>query len=608
MDHRMISIIKQLSDTSYITSKVLALKCGCSVKTIKNTINENRDNLQEYGINLISSIGAGYKLEITDFEKFQRVCYSNHESTDNIKKLLLELLSEDDYISIETLAERLYVDRMTVDRLMPMLSEQAKDYGLQVLTKPHKGIKLHGTEKAFRICYAHCSLEMDSSDDRNDLLGIQSILNYILEDENFEISDVALNNLTFHLRVAIDRIRQNNVIEEESDTYKIAEEREYRIAKRIGKEIEEMYHISMPESEIIYIAMHLYGKKVIGNCQHVDIKILQMIDEILEAIYQEKSVDLRGNLELKTFMALHLQPMLARVKFDLQQSNPMLVNIKREMNEAFEYALIAKKVIEDHGNKSITEDETAFLALHLALALEKKKNKSFKKIILVCTSGMGTSRLLQHRIKMKYGMETKDVELASIFQLKNKNFEEYACILSTVPLLESYPIPVILVDPSYGEDISTERIGMLLSQVPEETESVIKESLIFPGMKLKSREEVLHFLCVRITEQYDLAENFEEEVRKRESLSSTEIGNQIAFPHPLNYDGEIAFAVMFLEKPILWHRMKVKYIFLLALPKRETEFSRYVSEKITSALCDEEKIIRMEEEPTAANIRKLFFD
>ena len=608
MDSRMISVLKLLSDTKYTTSRNLALKLGCSVKTVKNLINDHRDDLRTCGVKLISVVGVGYKIEIEDFAKYQAVCYAGGEGEDDTKKILLRLIMNADYTPIEELAVSFYRDRMTVERLIPKIAEQAAGYGLTLVSKPRRGIRLEGTEKAFRLCYVSCILNTNMEDYQDNLPGIQSLLRDILEDEKFDMNDMALNNLSLHILIAIYRIERNHVIEEELHTPEIMRKDEYRIAVRIAKEIEKKFRLSLPENEVIYITTHLYGKQIINNSQYVDGKVLRLIDDILEKIHGEKGIDFRDNMELRTFMALHLQPMLARVKFDIQQSNPMLVNIKREMGVAYECALIAKLVMEERGNNPILEDEVAFLALHFALALQKgRKEHAPKKIIVVCTSGMGTARLLQYRLQVKYDMKAEDIEFYSAFQLKDKKLDEYACILTTIPLFETYPIPVIVVDPSYGEDLAINKIEPLLAKGTMETNSIIRQELIFPSLRLDSKEEVLHFLSEQLIHVYGLSETFYDEVRRRETLSSTEIGNLTALPHPLDYDGPSLFAASFLAKPIQWHKMKVKYVFLRALPKKETDFTRYASDKITAALCDEEKLMRMEEEPTAANIEGLLF-
>ena len=69
-------------------------------------------------------------------------------------------------------------------------------------------------------------------------------------------------------------------------------------------------------------------------------------------------------------LALHLQPMLNRLKYDLHITNPLNERIKQESPVAFEMAVCAGKVITRHYHKSVSDHELGYLALHFALALE----------------------------------------------------------------------------------------------------------------------------------------------------------------------------------------------------------------------------------------------
>lgn len=145
-------------------------------------------------------------------------------------------------------------------------------------------------------------------------------------------------------------------------------------------------------NETQYIMMHLLGKRIIENDQNISQEVWECVEEVIKRIWQVKQIDFREDADLKTVLALHFQPMMTRLRYNLPQSNPLLSQIKRDMSPGYELALCAAEVLENQYHLSMDENEAGFLALHFALALEKKKNfVRSRKIAIVCASGRGTA-------------------------------------------------------------------------------------------------------------------------------------------------------------------------------------------------------------------------
>src|SRR5699024_7994084 len=102
--------------------------------------------------------------------------------------------------------------------------------------------------------------------------------------------------------------------------------------------------------------------------------------------------------------------------------------------------------------EQIPEDEIAFIVLHFGSALVLSEEKMTLHALLICPTGIGTSKMLASRIKQEF-TEISSVQTTSMKALQEEDLEVYDLVLSTVrlPFTE---LPYVLVSPLlYERDI-----------------------------------------------------------------------------------------------------------------------------------------------------------
>lgn len=107
-------------------------------------------------------------------------------------------------------------------------------------------------------------------------------------------------------------------------------------------------------------------------------EIYTKLGEILESIYQEFHIDLRGNLELHMSLAQHMMPMDIRLKYGLKLANPLLENIRSMYPLAWQIAGFMAAELEHIYEASVSDDEIGYLAVIFELALQKKEHSPEK--------------------------------------------------------------------------------------------------------------------------------------------------------------------------------------------------------------------------------------
>lgn len=71
LNERVIECIKLLKENEYITAKKLSQLLNTSVRTIHGIMQDEKA-FNDFGIKIISKIGKGYTICITDQEKYQK--------------------------------------------------------------------------------------------------------------------------------------------------------------------------------------------------------------------------------------------------------------------------------------------------------------------------------------------------------------------------------------------------------------------------------------------------------------------------------------------------------------------------------------------------------
>ena len=81
---------------------------------------------------------------------------------------------------------------------------------------------------------------------------------------------------------------------------------------------------------------------------------------------------------------------------------------------------------------------------------------------------------------------------------------------------------------------------------------------------------------------------------KRENMSSTEIGNQIAIPHAIDIDPDVSkVCVLINKKAVSWEDEKVRLVILMSIQKEMYLDFGEILENLYMTLSDEEKVSKV---------------
>lgn len=593
--NRLNEIFDYVRQDNIVSASQLSSLLNITDRTIRSDVQAINEVLNEHGAQIKLKRKAGYYIEVIDQDKYNTFLHSIKQtrvsnleldsSQDRIKYLLNLLLYSDEYMTLDDLADNIYVSKNTLQNYIKTLKNIFSKYNLEYISKANVGIKIIGNEDDKRKCLVENVLSYNfqnyvtgfTKDEYTlfegiDLDLLKQIISNKLRLAHIKTNDFNFKNLIIHFALMISRIQfdcyinTNNSINID-DNYN-------DFINDIALEIENTFDITISEGEKKYIYSHLVANTQLNDLANNDNKIKELVNALLNNIYLDYNFDLRKDEILSHDLFLHFNSILNTKSFALNKRNPLLNTIKTNFPLAFDITLTTTAKIFNAPPYTLTEDEVGYVSLHIGAAIERCFSGSLqnKSVILVCGSGQATTRMLETRLNVFFKDKITIVRKASYNEFINYTKRELLNIdfvISTIPLKSDY-IPTITVDFALNnQDIET--ISKFLTSISlnkmKKSNKFFDKNLFIHLDKIDSKEALLKQMCQLMERQNIVDTDYFDCVMERENLAKTNMNDIFALPHPMRLcakDTKVAVAI--IDKPLNWYKQDtVQIVFLLAI-------------------------------------------
>ncbi|HSU80580.1 MAG TPA: PRD domain-containing protein, partial [Candidatus Angelobacter sp.] len=264
----------------------------------------------------------------------------------------------------------------------------------------------------------------------------------------YAIADSAFIGLVIHLALAIERIiRGDKISIDEEFLIDLKKTKEFSFAKIIAERLESVFEIEIPEAEIGYICMHLSGAKLrhdkVSLLDEASSPLTYKARQLIQKVGESYGEDLASDPSLIQGLVAHLKPAIYRIKEQMGITNPVLSKIKQDYMELFQ--VVKKAVAEVFEDLRVPDEEIGFIVMHFGAALVKAETSLNLNALIICSSGIGTSKMLASRLTRDLP-EIRQARNVSVLDLKDIDLSEYDLIFSTIPLSD-FKMEYILVGP-----------------------------------------------------------------------------------------------------------------------------------------------------------------
>ncbi|MFT4430439.1 BglG family transcription antiterminator [Bacillus velezensis] len=471
-----------LLQNRYETVHELAEALQVSTRTVHRELKTIKPMMESFGLALDKQPGKGLKAVGNPEDKqklLSDLSYEQHEYSAEERKLLIlcSLLESQEPIKLYSLANELQVTNATISYDLDELETWIAPFGLTLIRKRGFGIQLTGPENAKRKIVGNLivnRLDIQSfleavelnikgkPDDAEKMFGVVNkaellkmdrLLIQLKEKIAIALSDSSYMALAVHLTFAMDRIRLGETITMEASELKALQQtKEYGSALEMAKELEKAFGVSIPEAEIGYITIHLRSAnrkyKTEFKPEDIEVETALQTKQLIGFISEKVKIDLTENGSLYDGLIAHLEPAINRVKENIDLYNPMTEQIKRDY--FLLYMAVEEGMEKFFPGLLFSDDEIAFIVLHFGSALEIKREEAKIKALIVCSSGIGSSKMLASRLKKEL-TEIRSFDMSSLIELKDRDTAAYDMIVSTVPIPYEN-IDYVMVSPLLNEE------------------------------------------------------------------------------------------------------------------------------------------------------------
>lgn len=589
---RLEEIFIQISKNEFTTIKELTNSFHVTDRTIRTDIQAINLEIAKYECEILLKRKSGYYLMSYNKDKFKELQNQIEKQTnvltfnsldDRIKYILQKLLYSQDYVILDDLANEVFVSRNTLQNYIKPIKETLETYNLIYVSKPNLGVKVFGNEKDKRECLLNEILCKDTptyiigftKEEQMlfrdiDLFEIQTLVNQLLNKHDIHASDYDRKNLIMHCALMISRVKTENYIP--FDVQFPIQDDIYELIEQLCIQLENKFDIQITSGEKQYIYLHIASNTHMNIYSVNTVKLQNQITKLLEVIYEEYNFDLRQDAILKKDLFNHFSSILSSKNIYMNKKNPLLNTIKTNFPLPFEITLTSTAKV---FSEALTEDEIGYISLHIGAAIERCFTSMYqkKRVVLVCGSGIATTRMLEARLQTFFNSKIVIVNKISYAEFMHYDFANIDFVISTIPI-QSDNIPVEIVDFTL-KNTDIEKISKRLSHMDKKANFVTKffdKQLFLHKSNAVTKEDVLKELAHLLVNQNIVSDTFIHSVLKRESIACTNLNDIFAIPHPMEAcSNETKVAVAILDQSVEWNDKhgEVQIIFMISIKQGE---------------------------------------
>lgn len=429
-------ILKLLSEKGeYVRAQEISNYIGISTKTVYRKIKNLRELCDEDIIESHRSKGyrLNYEKYLTAFNDYY-LPNNQYMSVENRRtSIFLNLLTHSPReVSINNLSLQYFVSPSSIVKDLDYIEKELKDTNLS-LSKSNSGTSIVGAEKYIRKELMHIfnrflvnlstptisaltskdgSTEyLQKQFDKDEVNKIETILESANKLLGFVIENPYYINLLTHLLILLKRNKSKFAVYDIRYDIDNIDEHKYKVAQYIINKMEDEFKIELDSIETNYVYAFLISTRndvnEVKNRQIDELEIKSssevelLVNEIIDEMEKELNISFSKDSRLKKSLLQHVQPMLNRIKYNVIIVNPIIEDIKDEFLNTFHtLKKIILRITKKYNLKEISDDEIGYLTVYFQNTIEKIIKRL--NVLIVCTTGIGTSHLLKTRIKKNF--------------------------------------------------------------------------------------------------------------------------------------------------------------------------------------------------------------
>lgn len=599
----------------WIVGKDLAKLLNVSDRTIRNDIAAINEFYADTMIE--SNIRKGYRIQGEKVKRFiEETKKEIPETGEERRWLILKTLVEHNQVNIYQLADQMCISEFSLENDMNKIRKLLDNYqGLKVIRQSNM-LQLSGGEREKRHLYEELISYKISGNLWNlnkvaenfmrfDLLKVKELLKDIFEEFHYQMNEVRIPTLLIHVGVILERNFACHFLKEDEEQQGKYGREEYEISRHFFEKIGARLSLQVREAEICDFAIYLEHGKRKGYCEEEQLQGLasDLVQHIIVEIREHFDIDFSEDCEFRLGLEVHTVSLLKRHYANVEIDHTCLEEVKRKYPLIFEMGVWVCKIMEEHLNIIISENEISFIALHLGSAYERANLRRKYRCLLICPHNQTVKDLCIQKIVNRFQDRMEIAGCMSYFEeslIREKNLD---LILTTQPVAHALDIETTEISMFFAHTDEAAVFQTLnrLDQIRYRNNfqffilNLIREEFFTANMAVEEPEKIISDMCDKLYARGYVKENFKEGVLKRERLSPTSFFHGFAIPHNMSHQETIhsAISTAILKQPVQWGSYEVRFVLLLAITEENRNFLKIFFDWLDDIVSNPEKFARL---------------
>ena len=610
-----------------LSIKEIAKATKIKERTLYRVIKNLEDSLQRLGLELVKE-KSRYRLKGNVSSLDSSLFETNFEdyaySTETRLTLILCFLILNEDTSIKDISEKLMLSYNTVASTITTIEKILFDYKLTLIRKKGQGIEIEGKEVDRRVllisllCNEISDEEFFTRLNNRDILSSNPFIKFLnfdlikkvfYENKHLDVfnlyTDSSIKKILISLNVVFLRISYTTEIKENFTA------QEYNSIISLLNASKEIVDFDITEDIIQFLIKILKTCRLIEQLSYFNDKysytLVYKINLLIKYVSEKMNVDFTQDTNLSSGLIAHVESAIKRHQMNLTEENDELLEfVLKNYNEL--YLIIKSELLVVFDEINFNSTELSYIVIHFASSFEQIYRKNFIRVLVICASGIGSSKILGSQIR-KNIPEIKNLEYTIPSKVTKSLVNNYDVVISTIELeqdIDYLLIPTILKE----KDISLiqERIlasrsfkrsdfvksenSFNIDKLGSACQIILKNTEYIVADNTKNNKEILDNIFENSTLVINNKKEIVDSLLNRHNKSSVVIPNtDIALFHTLDKGLAEPFIIIcslnnvLAMKDTMGEEQRVEYFIIMVSPN-EQEYTELLSQ-ISIAILDD---------------------
>lgn len=610
LQERMNKILMMIYENDIVPLDDIMTHFNISDRTIRNDVKELNAYLENYDAKIVLLRKKGYTIESKKSLDALYHDISQHEqhhlsidSLDNrIFLIVCYLLGQKDYCSMSELCHIVYVSPSTMTSYLRTIKESLATYHLTLTSKNNVGYKIIGSEQTIRrYMFEHLIDKSDANYMTSfspyemtlfhhvDLEALYKLSLKYFPPETYSLSDYARKNFIIQTAIMLNRSIQDHSTDpvfNKKTTTTFAN----RALNKMLDELEIHYQIQLiPANKNWLLANNWSDLMPSRDPLSENNSLTSLVTTFLDKIKQQSQLDLSDDQLLINDLTNHFATYFPIKSRPSNKINPLMTVIKNKYTYAYEICNGAIQQLALFKQFKLNEYDIGYIALHIVASLERQKHSqtTFTKVVIVCSQGLSTSRLIEAKIQQHFSDSIKIMSSLSYAEFNAAPPENVDLIISTIPIKRSnttvFYFDLLHVNKS---------IDLLAIQLEEQNQyhqvltHLFDPSSFFHTTRPLTKHDAIFFLLKQVYPNFEKLSQLAQHIVTKEMNNPTNISPFIAIPHIMDDNIQTSrILTLVTNQPIKWDSQNsIKIVFLMLISPKDNDLLQCVMKWVAELL------------------------